>query len=241
MSRPSLSTLAVVAGLMVGAVAAGGLIASGRLDDRATATPAKPATADFLAAFHRSLTGTYVVNGTYTRTIECLVTQTRCVNGQTLRSGALVVQRPPDHLRRQNGQVAGAINGHVISCSLQSNGQYLCGPTPTTEAFAQTVTSQMNALKDYFTGPIPLYRVVHAGPGCFELTQVREYPSAPYGSFARMCFDAPTGAISYVKRHLEGATDVFAATHVRGVVSDTDFSITQDPAYDSHYDTKPGG
>ncbi len=239
MSRPSLSTMAVIAGLLVGTLAAAALIASGRLDDRATAAPAKPATADFLAAFHRSLTGTYVVNGTYTRTIECLATQSRCVNGQTLRSGALVVQRPPDHLRRENGQVEGAINGHVITCDIQSSGQFLCGPTPTTEDFTKAVAAQMSALKGYFSGPIPLYRVVHAGTGCFELTQVREFPSAPYGSFARMCFDAPTGAMTYVKRHLEGATDVFQAIHVTGVVSDADFSITQDPAYESHYDTKP--
>ncbi len=149
------------------------------------------------------------------------------------------MQRPPDHLRRENGQVSGAINGHVISCDAQANGQYLCGPTPTTEDFDKSVAAQMTALTGYFTGPIPLYRVVHAGIGCFELTQVREYPSAPYGSFARMCFDAPTGAITYVKRHLEGATDVFQAVHVSGVVSDSDFSISQDPAYGSHYDTKP--
>ncbi len=239
MTRPRLTTLAVLAGLAVGALAAAGLIASGRLDDRATAAPAKPATADFLAAFHRSLTGTYVVSGTYTRTIECLATQPQCVDGQTMRSGALVVQRPPDHLRRENGQVEGAINGHVISCTVETTGRFHCGPTPTTESFEQSVASQMTALRGYFTGRVPLYRVVHAGPGCFELTQVREYPSAPYGTFSRMCFDAATGAMTEVTRQLEGATDVFQARSVRGQVSDSDLTITQDPAYDPTY-SKPG-
>jgi hypothetical protein len=240
-TRPRLTTLAVAAGLVVGALAAAALIGSGRLDDRATAAPAKPATADFLAAFQRSLTGTYVVNGTYTRTIECLPTQSRCVNGQTLRSGALVVQRPPDHLRRENGQVDGAINGHLIACTLESNGQFHCGPTATTESFPKSVATQMAALGGYFKGKVPLYRVVHAGDHCFELTQVGEYPSAPYGTFARMCFDPATGALVTVKRSLEGATDLFQATHIRGRVDDSDFAITPDPAFDSHYDTKPGG
>ncbi len=56
-----------------------------------------------------------------------------------------------------------------------------------------------------------------------------------------MCFDPATGAMTYVKRHLEGATDVFAATHVTGQVTDDDFSLSQDPAYNSRYDTKSGG
>jgi hypothetical protein len=239
--RPPLTTLAVVAGLAVGALAAAVLIGSGRLDDRATAAPAKPATGDFLAAFERSLTGTYVVQATYTRTIECLPTQSQCVNGEALRSGALVVQRPPDHLRRETGEIEGAINGHLIACTTESNGQNHCGPTPTTESFSKSVDSQMSALRGYFTGPVPLYRVVHAGANCFELTQVREYPSAPYGTFARMCFDPATGALVYVRRNLEGATDVFQATHVTGQVSDADFDLSPDTSYDPHYDTKPGG
>jgi hypothetical protein len=239
--RRHLTTLAVVAGLLVGALVAGGLIASGRLDDRATAAPAKPATADFLAAFHRSLTGTYVVDATYTRTIECLATQSNCTNGQHLTSGALVVQRPPDHLRRETGQVEGAIGGHVIGCTLEATGAFHCGPTPQSESFPKQVSSQMSALRSYFTGRVPLYRVVRAGKDCFELTQVREYPTAPYGTFARMCFDPATGALSYVKRNLEGATDVFQADRIRAAVSDADFSITQSTAYDPQYHDKPGG
>ncbi len=229
--------MAVVAGLVVGALAATGLIASGTLDDRATAAPAKPATADFLAAFQRSLTGTYVVNATYTRTLDCTATQPQCVPGQTMQSAALVVQRPPDHLRRQLGDVEGAIGGHVIACDTQANGQLQCGPTPTTESFTASVASQMSALRGYFAGPIPLYSVVHDGSGCFALTQVREYPSAPYGSAARMCFDPATGALTYVKRWLEGATDVFQAVHVTGQVTDADFTITQDPSFQPSYDT----
>ena len=130
----------------------------------------------------------------------------------------------------------------MISCDVQTNGQYLCGPTPTTETFAQSVTSQMDALKGYFTGPVPLYRVVHAGVGCFELTQVREYPSAPYGTFARMCFDPADRGDHLRASATWRAPPTSSPPPTSAGRSPTRTSaITQDPAYDSHYDTKPGG
>jgi hypothetical protein len=231
-----LTTWAVLAGLVVGIAAAAGLVASGRLDDRATAAAPKAATAEFLAAFERSLRGTYVVDGTYTRTLDCSTDQANCVPGQTMTSGALVVQRPPDHLRRELGNTEGAIGGHVITCDLQADGTQHCGPTARSESFEQSVASQMTTLRSYFTGTIPLYAVVHDGDHCFALTQVREYASAPYGSSARMCFDPTTGAMTYVKRWLEGATDVFQAQQVRAQVSDADFNLAADPSFDPHFD-----
>ncbi len=48
-----------------------------------------------------------------------------------------------------------------------------------------------------------------------------------------MCFDAPTGAISYLEQHLEGAVDTFKAVEIRPFATDQDFSLAQDNAYDS--------
>ena len=60
------------------------------------------------------------------------------------------------------------------------------------------------------------------------------YPDEPpYGSWARMCFDPETGVMRFLEQHLEGAVDTFSAVRIRSTVTDQDFSLNQDRAYDS--------
>jgi hypothetical protein len=191
---------------------------SGSLDDRATAAPKPSATAPFLAAFERSLTGTYVVDAIYTRRLD---------SGREMKSAASVVQAPPDHIRRELGGITGTINGHGITCLTDATGAYSCGPGPTAELSTDKVASDMANLRSYFTGPVPLYRVVRSGSDCYELTQVRALFNAPYGSYAEMCFDQATGAMSKVVTRLDGATDTFRAIHISPTVTPADLSLAQ--------------
>jgi hypothetical protein len=211
-----LPALGALAGLVTGALIATVLVASGSLDNQASPAPPKPATAQFLAAFHRSLLGTYTVDATFTR-------QKPGVG--TLRSPAQQVQQPPDHLTKEFGGVNGALGGFVVNCSTQASGDQLCAPGSTREDYATYVATSMRNLRSYFDAKVPLYVVVSAGHGCYDLTQIGEMAIAPYGTAARMCFDSATGAMSYLREDLEGAVDTFQADHITNQVSPSDFDL----------------
>jgi hypothetical protein len=225
--RRRLPLYGALAGVVVGLLAASALAASGSLDSRASAAPKPLATAPFLAAFGRSLTGTYVVNATYTRRLD---------SGGVMKSEALVVQSPPSRIEREFGGVTGTIDGRGITCSTDAKGTYTCGPGATSQDYTAQVKTDMASLRGYFVGPDPLYRVVRAGPGCFDLDQVRVYPNPPYGSQAHMCFDPTTGALAKVVTHLETAVDSFEAFRITPQVTPADLSLSEDKAYDSHFD-----
>ena len=218
--------IGAVAGVATGLLVASLMIASGSLDDRASAPPAKPATAAFLAAFHRSLTGTYALEATFTRRKDGV---------GTMVSQAAKAQAPPNHLTWEFGGVTGAMNGYVIGCSTGPGGTYLCSPTKTREDYATFVSDAMANLRSYFDPRGPLYQVVASGKGCFDLTQVGQLANAPYGTFAHMCFDQATGAISYLRENLEDDTDTFEAVHIRGQVSAADFSLAADKSTVPHF------
>jgi hypothetical protein len=220
--------IGAAAGVVTGLLVATLLVTSGSLDDRATATPPKPATAEFLAAFRRSLLGTYVVEATFTRQKDGV---------GTLTSKSEKAQSPPNHLTREFGGITGAMNGYVIGCSTGPGGEYLCSPTKAREDYSAFVATAMHNLRSYFAPRGPLYAVVASGKGCFDLTQVGALATAPYGTFAHMCFDPATGAMSYLRENLEDATDTFSAVQIRSQVSAADFSLAADPATKPHLQT----
>jgi hypothetical protein len=222
--------IGALAGVATGLLVSSVLIASGRLDQRASEAPQKPATSAFVAAFQRSLRGTYAVEATYTRRKDGVGTMT---------SQAEQVQAPPNHLTREFGGVSGAMNGYVVGCSTGPNGRYLCSPTKNKEDYSAFVANAMKNLRSYFAAPGPLYSVVASGKDCFDLTQVGQLATAPYGTSAHMCFDPATGAMSYLREHLEDAVDTYAAVHISSQVTPADFSLAQDPATSPHYKDGP--
>jgi hypothetical protein len=222
--------IGAAAGVVTGLLVATLLVTSGSLDNRATATPAKPATAAFLAAFNRSLLGTYVVDATFTRRKDGV---------GTLTSESEKAQAPPNHLTREFGGVTGALNGYVVGCSTGPAGKYLCSPTKATENYSTFVATAMRNLRSYFAPRGPLYAVAASGKDCFDLTQVGVLANAPYGTFAHMCFDPATGAMSYLRQNLEDATDTFEAVHISSQVSAADFSLAADPETVPHVKKNP--
>jgi hypothetical protein len=218
--------LGALAGVVVGCLIAGVVVASGALDDRVSAGPPADASEAFIASFQRSLEGTYVVEAIYTRELD---------RGGQLRSNVFVAQRPPDSIRRQFGGITGSIGGHEIMCSNDATGAFHCGPAAPSPDHALEVERDLENLHSYFAPPA-LYSAVSAGPDCFELTQLRPSAALPYGSFARFCFDPDTGAIRLQVQHLEGAVDSFEATLVRGDVSAADFDLGPNRTYDAQSD-----
>jgi len=205
-----------VAGVVVGLIAAGVVVAGGGLDGRMTPVPVVDASDAFVAAFQRSLEGTYVVEADYTRVLT---------DGRTLKTRAFVAQRPPDSIRRQFGGISGTVAGHLVSCSTDV-GHFHCGPSVPAPDPAATNAASIQTLRSYFVAPA-LYQATHDGRDCFKLSQARPSTVLPYGSQARFCFDPDTGAVRILSQHLEGATDTLEATLVRGTVTDADFALNQ--------------
>jgi hypothetical protein len=84
--------------------------------------------------------------------------------------------------------------------------------------------------------PIGLYRVGYApDPGCFEFFQKSLYPDPPYGSYAKFCFDAETGAMTQLERRL--ANDVVESLKAVKVVPQVS-PIDLDTAADSDYEMR---
>ena len=222
-SRRSRTGLAALGGVAVGLVVAVLVIVGGGVSSRATPKPKPEATEEFIAAFERSLRATYVMKADYTRVLA---------DGRTLQSATFIAQRPPDRIQRQFGGITGMVAGRQIMCSAALGTEFHCGPAAPAPDANGALTAQLADLRSYFNAPA-LYRVVNGEPGCFELTQVRSLPLAPYGSAATMCFDGPTGAMRFLEQQLEGAVDTLNATEIRPFATDQDFSLARDTEYDA--------
>ena len=176
------------------------------------------AAADFVAAWDRSLRGTYYVASEFHRTTP---------NGN-LDSVHELARRPPDVVRRQFGGLAGRIGDHPIMCSTDPDEQVSCirGDVEL-DPYEESVEDEVARWDDYFDGQVPLYRVETRGDGCFDLTLTQMFPAPPYGRYARFCFDDATGAIVYSEIRKDEGTDVQEAIEVRSAVTDADFALPE--------------
>jgi hypothetical protein len=248
-----------LAGALVGCVIVGALFASGALrlpphrDDR-------DASADFLKAWERSRTGTFIVESDFRR---------RLGDGRTLYSASRLVQSPPNRIIRQFGGVDGVVNGHPLICSTDQGGHFSCfAGTATAVPFDETVARELDTFRSYFADagtPLParaappgttaatpgtapgttvplvalgLYRVgFGVDPGCFELFQKIPYPDAPYGSYAKVCFDQDTGAMRLLERHIaNNVVETLEAHNINVAVVPSDFDTSDDDAYQLRMD-----
>ena len=216
----------VVAGVAVGALATGALIASGVLDDEAGA-PTDPTgevdgsgdagdqaadeaeqraqdAGDFLAAFERSRLGTFVVESTLQRTFP---------GGEGFTAESSVAQDPPDRLERSLGSVTARLGPEVTLCRVTEANRYRCTTGRAERSYRGLVADEVEALATYLGGDLPLYSVTADGD-CFDLDQVRPLPAPPYGTSARFCFDDDTGALTLLRIERDEAVDVTEATSV---------------------------
>jgi hypothetical protein len=192
---------ATVAGAVVGISVTVVLVVAGPLRlpagrDRSDAQDA------FLAAWERSRRATFVVRGRFER---------RQPAGAALVAPTELVQRPPDRLLRRSGDVSGVLGGRPVTCSVDASaGDTRCWSPPDERAvsYDESVRRELDTFRDWFRPPAPgarpRYRVVR-GPdaGCFDLVLVVPGAEAPYGTDARLCFDAATGALSSVDRRFD--------------------------------------
>lgn len=217
---------ATVAGAAVGLAVTVVLVLTGplRLPARVDRADARD---EFLAAWERSRQGTFVVRGTFER---------RQPGGAVLSSPTELVQRPPDRLVRRFGGVTGTLDGRPVTCS-DGTGEMRCvrpadeSPTGSPSSYDDTVRQELDAFRDWFAPPgpglRPRYRVLRdSEPGCFDLVLAVPGAEAPYGTDARLCFDAATGAPRSSERRFEnGIVETERAETIVARVNPADLAL----------------
>ena len=176
------------------------------------------AVTQFLDAWEQSRMGTYVVRSDFTRVRT---------TGQHFESSVISVQSPPDRLNIEGREVQGVLDGVAVVCSVDIDEHRTCreGAPEAHGTYSRAVAAQVDTLEGYVTGPEPLYRVTGDGEGCFRLEQDRHLPAAPYGTEARFCFDAETGAPTFTEIARPEGTDRIEAVDVRAEVTEADLQI----------------
>lgn len=208
-----------LAGLLVGVLVVASLLAGGKVT-RPLRFSDRDASDEFLAAWARYRGGTFVVDADWSRATA---------DGRTLEAGWQIAQEPPRRVVRQLGSITGELDGKAVNCFSDPSGAFSCAPgAPLGRSYADGVRTELDDLRDHFrlTSP-PIYRVRPDEHGCFELTQTRPFPNPTFGRQAQVCFDAATGAMTYMKRSVDDIVETVRARSVRSQVLPTDFELTQ--------------
>ncbi len=221
--EPRSSKRAAIAGLVVGLVGCGALIAFGVLT-RPDPEAGKDRSTEFLAAYTRSRTGTYRMESSFRREMR---------TGAVLESAREVTQRMPNRLVRQFGGLNGQIDGRDVVCTSKPDGEYSCVQgNKASQSLSAELDEEITNLRSYFVGPRPLYRATRSGVDCFQLMQDYPLPDPPFGTRAEFCFDEPTGAVRRLVRDLDLANETVEAVTLTGAVNDSDFSLERDAEFD---------
>lgn len=217
-----LGVIASVAGLIVGAGIVGVLALSGYFDVEDREPNAQE---QLITAYERYRGAVYAFDGDFTRTMP---------DGRVLESGALVVQRPPDELRRQMGGTSGRLNGRRVNCTVGPDDRFQCAPGAEVDPWDVMVARELDNLRSYFDPVSPAYAADRLGGDCFELRLIAAVADPPYGRRAVLCFDGPTGALRSVEiEHEGGAVDRLEAAAIRTTVTNEDFGLEGQEEFDA--------
>lgn len=108
---------------------------------------------------------------------------------EVLRSPVEVVQRAPDRLLRQFGEVRGRRDDRVLDCPAPLGGEEAaCVVGPPGESFAEIVAREVTEFEALFAGDDPLYAVAPPAGGCWEIHRTRYDPRSGFGVEAELCF-----------------------------------------------------
>lgn len=155
---------------------------SGR-EPRPQAAPAD----QLVEAWATSRTATYRATGTFERTAP---------DGRRIAAEVALVQRPPDRLLVQFGEMSGRRGDRALRCQAPVGDRSLgCGLDPPGATFDEAVADEIEAFRSLVTGDDPLYEVRRAGDGCWRMIRTRDDPRGGFGLEAEICVDAAIGAV----------------------------------------------
>lgn len=195
--------------VVVAAFAALCVVAALTAQDKTDET-GQAAASSFVDAWKHSRTGTYALTGTYVR---------RAPGRSTMRSPVRLVQRPPNRLLFQFGEVTGRIGRQPVICGPKGP----CRRGPVGRTYEEDSTRQLAIVAQYIGGAAPRYTVERRG-SCFTLRLVRGLPAA-YGDESLFCFDRATGAPVRIRVRNRNVVEERTTTHLTGTVRSSDFRV----------------
>jgi hypothetical protein len=239
---------ALVAGLVVGAVTAWaiGPRGPGPVAPSDTVAPVEPALEEspelavqFLGHWERSRSATYVAVTEWHRETAA---------GE-LRQTRVLVQRPPDRVRRAGGSLSGVAGGVRYTCDelppealVDDRGAddtipeepVACQALPDTaqREFDEQVAREVELMWSYLEGTYPLYRVSRDDEGCYRLRLARTMLAPPYGARTTFCFDDASGAVSRFRIERAEGTDTEELRWVDTEVGDDDVAAVVAGTFD---------
>jgi hypothetical protein len=172
---------------------------------------------DFLTAYQRSREATFVLEQTYTRSVD---------GEPALTYPMRIVQRPPDdRLTVGGGNASGKLDGNVVRCASEPSGTSSCADGGPAREDGDVVAGELDGLRRLLTGDAA-YSVARRDDGCFVLTLDYVYPAPPYGVSSTFCFDPDSGAPMEVRiDHGDGVVDDTVTTTVRTEVGPADLRV----------------
>ncbi len=171
---------------------------------------------EFLDAWFRYRTADLVVEWSFVRERP---------DGEQLESIATLVQRPPDRLYGLLGSVSGVVGGQLVNCDAAApqSDDAQCVATEAVTAYEDRIRAEQRTRSIYFIGSPPLYHLADGGPGCYDVVAAVSADFFPWGTSARFCFDAETGALSESVMDHGNLVETLVATTIRDTVTDDDF------------------
>lgn len=157
--------------------------------DRPDPVSLDDAVSSLVDAYARSRTETYRASGSFTRAAEDEPTR-------ALSAAVEWVQRPPDRLIRQFGEVTGRRDDRLLACPAPIGDEAAeCSLGPADESFDEAVAAEIDAFRSLVEGDAPLYEVRRRSAACWRMTRMRYDPRSGFGVEADLCVDEATGAV----------------------------------------------
>jgi len=180
-------------------------------DVTTSTAPDGSAARSFVAAWRRSLEGTWTARGD---------------TEQGALSNPLVeVQRPPDRLTREGRTISGRLGGRSVSCVVDPTGAERCHDGGAAGAYGDDVDRQVAIITGQVGGPAPIYLVQRDATGCFALRLSVAMAAPPYGERSRFCFDGVTGGPTRRETTRGSVTEVQRFTSVTPTVAEADLAL----------------
>ncbi len=173
--------------------------------------------APFTAAWERWRTATFVVEGTWTRTVD---------NVDEPFGGSLyTAQDPPRRLVTRLGSTVEQIDDQLATCDSSSDDVIAPPCVPGSGvSYDERVRMEMDLVREYVSGDARFYDLAREESGCFRLEQVVPRLAAPWGRWAEFCFDEESGALRRATVRRQTATDLEVIVSIRTDVTDADFA-----------------
>ena len=213
---------ATIAGVVVGAMIAGGLAVNGIPEHADTDQHLRPvegqrAARSFLDAWRRSRLSSWSVDAVFTRSGP---------KGERLSVAVHRAQRPPDRLLTGLGTVNARRGDVELVCAggERAPSSLRCREGRALVPYEEEVEAEMRLLRRYVLGADALYAVRQEGRSCFRLRLRFELPSPPYGRLAVFCFDEETGAPTRAEIRRDQGTDVTRSVRIKADPDEEDLA-----------------